>query len=725
MTDRLLLCLAIIAVFSASLISLTLAYTDPSDVEALQDLYTALNSPPQLSGWKPGGGDPCEESWIGVSCSGSTVIHIKIDQLQLTGHLGFELPKLYNLKELNLSHNSLSGPIGNVFTGLMNLKEMYDMLLKDLSNNNLTGDLPSSFGSLTNLTRLFLQSNRFTGSVIFLAGLPLTDLNIQDNHFSGVLPKQFQVIHNLWIGGNIFDKGGNYPPWTFPLDTIPNEQNISSPPSTVSSAIESYPSRKVHRKKKKGLGPGGVACMVGGATLVATCAALFIVVRVHQARAKKLRSVENSESLRQSLPMSTARGEKISTVRLCVPLMLFINLIVAYSSAVPEESPAISIRNSPPLIAPSQLPPLCTKIVRVSRRRSFSRKCRIPIGAKLYTVAELQLATNYFSEENLLGEGSLGSVYKAEFPDGQVFAVKNINTVELSLNEEERFLEVIWNAARLRHQNIVQLHGYCIEHGQHLLVYEYIRNVSLYDALHSEGHKTLSWGHRLRIALGTARALSYLHTACMPSFAHSNLKAGNVLLDEDLTPRISDCGLAVLKPLTSNSVKLKEELDAFLQASEMALCDNGYIAPEHEQPGIGNTKGDIYAFGVLLLELLTGRKPFDSSKPRGEPSLVRWASSRLHDNESLEQMVDPTIKRTISPKGLSRFADIVSLCIQPEKEFRPPVSEIAESLTSLLQEHRAVRGISGDATEVDPFDRSFRSTNSHFFGSPTVSYLSI
>ncbi|KAK2976129.1 hypothetical protein RJ640_010664 [Escallonia rubra] len=680
----------------------------------------------------------------------SLAFRSKIDQLQLTGRLGFELSKLYNLKQLNLacnnftrnipysltslrylrhmnlSHNSLSGPIGNVFTGLMNLKEMYDMLLKDLSNNNLTGDLPSSFGSLTNLTRLFLQSNRFTGSVIFLAGLPLTDLNIQDNHFSGVLPNQFQVIHNLWIGGNIFDKGGNYPPWTFPLDTIPNEQNISSPPSTVSSAIESYPSRKVRRKKKKGLGPGGVACMVGGATLVATCAALFIVVRVHQARAKKLRSIENSESLRQSFPMSIARvGYHLLQLPYIVPLMLFINLIVAYSSAVPEESPAISIRNSPPLIAPSQLPPLRTKIVRVSRRRSFSRKCRIPIGAKLYTVAELQLATNYFSEENLLGEGSLGSVYKAEFPDGQVFAVKNINTVELSLNEEERFLEVIWNAARLRHQNIVQLHGYCVEHGQHLLVYEYIRNVSLYDALHSEGYMTLSWGHRLRIALGTARALSYLHTACMASFAHSNLKAGNVLLDEDLTPRISDCGLAVLKPLTSNSVKLKEELDTFLQASEMALCDNGYIAPEHVQPGIGNTKGDIYAFGVLLLELLTGRKPFDSSKPRGEPSLVRWASSQLHDNESLEQMVDPTIKRTISPKGLSRFADIVSLCIQPEKEFRPPMSEIAESLISLLQEHRAVRGISGDGTEVDPFDRSFRSTNSHFFGSPTVSYLSI
>ncbi|GFQ05449.1 protein strubbelig-receptor family 2 [Phtheirospermum japonicum] len=360
------------------------------------------------------------------------------------------------------------------------------------------------------------------------------------------------------------------------------------------------------------------------------------------------------------------------------------------------------------MITPSRLPPIRTKTLKVARRKSFT-KIKTPIGAKAYTVAELQLATNRFSEDNLIGEGSLGSVYRAEFPDGTILAVKNIKTVPLSIIEEQQFFDVIKYASRLRHPNIVTLVGFCMEHGQHLVVYQYIRSLSLDEALHCVAYTPLSWGLRLRIALGIARALNYIHSSFVPPVAHSNLKAANILLDEDLMPRVCDCGLASLRPLASNS------------ASEMAIADSGYIAPEHVQPGNGNTKADVYAFGVLLLELLTGRKPFDNSKPKSEQSLVRWASSRLHDSASLAQMVDPTIIQTISSKSLSRFADIVSTCIQPEQEFRPPMSEIVESLMSLLQ-----RPIAADGTEAeDPFSRSFRSSNSHFFGSPTISNYSV
>ncbi|KAL2480559.1 Protein STRUBBELIG-RECEPTOR FAMILY 2 [Abeliophyllum distichum] len=721
-------------VFLTILAFQALASTDKSDVQALRDLYRSLNSPPQLKEWKLDGGDPCEESWTGVSCSESSVIHLKLHGLELTGTLGFDLSNLRSLKQLdlssnhicgdipyfvlpnvtqlnlsgnnfsqsipyslvymkhlrhlNLSHNTLSGPLGDVFNGLENLIEM------DLSFNNFTGDLPTSFRTLTNLTRLFLQRNEFTGSVILLADLPLSDLNIEDNHFSGLIPEKFQAIHNLWIGGNRFNKNGpNYPPWNFPFDTSPNEQNITSPPSTNLSAIESHPSQKLGGHKKKGMGAAGIVLMVGGGTLIAACAALFLLIRIHRSRREILKSLGSSEGSTRSPPISIVRD---------------------YSSMTAEDSPNVSSFSSPPMITPSRLPPIRSKMMKVSKRKSFSKN-KMSMGAKMYSLSELQSATNSFSEGNLLGEGSLGCVHRAEFPDGMIVAVKRINTVPLSIIEEEEFLDVIRNASRLRHPNIVTLLGYCMEHGQHLLVYEYIRNFSLDEALHCVTYKPLSWGLRVRIALGVARALNYMHSSCMPPIAHSNLKAANILLDEELMPRICDCSLAILRPLTSNSVKLK--------ASEMAIADSGYVAPEHFQPiqpGIANTKADVYAFGVLLLELLTGRRPYDCSRTKSEQSLVKWASFRLHDSASLGQMVDPVMTGTFSSKCLSRFADIISLCIQPEQEFRPPMSEIAESLACLLHKPRTA-----DGAEADPFDRSFRSTNTRFIGSPTLSYYSI
>ncbi|EXB93649.1 Protein STRUBBELIG-RECEPTOR FAMILY 2 [Morus notabilis] len=362
------------------------------------------------------------------------------------------------------------------------------------------------------------------------------------------------------------------------------------------------------------------------------------------------------------------------------------------------------------------MPPIYhSRVEKTSRRTSFARKYGFPMKAKVYTIADLQSATSSFSEPNLIGEGSLGSVYKAEFPDGQVLAVKNINTVTLSFKEEEQFLDVVWTVSRLKHPNIVQLIGYCVEHGQHLLVYEYVRSLSLDVALHSSEYKSLSWGLRLQIALGVAQALDYLHSTFSPPLAHCNLKAANILLDEELRPRVCDCGLAILKPLTSNTVKIK--------ASEIAIGDTGYIAPEHGQSGVDNRKSDIYAFGVLLLELLTGRKPFDNLRAREEQCLVKWASSRLHDSESLEQMVDPGIRRTFSVRILSRFTDIISLCIQPVKEFRPPMSEVVESIKCLIQKLNMERGNGADVAEFD--EKSFLSTNTRFVGSPAPSNFSV
>ncbi|KAL2664333.1 hypothetical protein AAZV13_02G153300 [Glycine max] len=717
--------LVLVLVFSATLVSRCFAFTDPPDVTALQDLYRALNSPPVLNGWN--GNDPCEESWTGVACSGSSIIHLKIRGLNLTGYLGGLLNNLQNLKQLdvssnnimgeiplalppnathinmacnfldqniphtlstmkklrhlNLSHNFLDGPIGNVFTGLDDLKEM------DLSYNNFTGDLPSSFGTLTGLNRLFLQNNRFTGSVTYLAELPLIDLNIQDNLFSGILPQPFQSIPNLWIGGNKFHALDDSPAWAFPLDNVPIEQNTSRPPITQTNAVENYDPPKVRKQKKKRMGPGGIAFIVGAGTLLVTGFALFIAIRLNKLHRQRMEDYESNHS---SLP--TKRHIDV------------------------DESLQIPPYNAASLLGPRRLTSQIHKrAAGETSRKSFSGRDRFTGRTKVYTIAEVQLVTNSFHEDNLLGEGSLGPLYRAEFPDNKVLAVKNINMAGMSFSEEEKFLDVVCTASRLKHPNIVSLKGYCLEHGQHLLVYDYVRNLTLDDALHCAAYKPLSWSTRLKIALGVGQALDYLHSTFSPPVSHGNLKATNVLLDENLMPRLTDCGLAILRPLTNDKVKNR--------ASEIEIRDTGYSSPDHGQPAIGSTKSDTFSFGVLLLELLTGRKPFDGSRPREEQYLAKWASSRLHDGDSLEQMVDPAIKRTFSSKALSRYADIISLCIQPVKEFRPPMSEIVDSLVSFSQKLVSKSG-AADGTELDPLERSFRTTTSRFIGSPALSYVS-
>ncbi|RRT44511.1 hypothetical protein GW17_00015716 [Ensete ventricosum] len=157
--------------------------------------------------------------------------------------------------------------------------------------------------------------------------------------------------------------------------------------------------------------------------------------------------------------------------------------------------------------------------------------------------------------------------------------------------------------SRFRHPNIVTLSGYCVEHGQRLLVYEYIGNGTLHDMLHfaNDTSNTLSWNARVRVALGTARALEYLHEVCLPSVVHRNLKSANILLDEELNPHLSDCGLAALTPSTERKVST-EVVGSF-----------GYSAPEFALSGAYTVKSDVYSFGVVMLELLTGRKPLDRS----------------------------------------------------------------------------------------------------------------
>ncbi|KAH1242921.1 Protein STRUBBELIG-RECEPTOR FAMILY 1 [Glycine max] len=293
---------------------------------------------------------------------------------------------------------------------------------------------------------------------------------------------------------------------------------------------------------------------------------------------------------------------------------------------------------------------------------------------KVYTVASLQQYTNSFSQENYIGEGMLGPVYRAELPDGKLLAVRKLNATASMGQNHEQFLQLAFSISKIQHANIVKLMGYCAEYSQRLLVHEYCSNGTLHDALHTDDKLQikLSWDNRIWVSLGAARALEYLHEHCQPPIVHQNFRSANVLLNDNLEVRVSDCGLGSL--LSSGS------------ASQLVGCHltaNGYSAPEFEY-GSYTLQSDVFSFGVVMLELLTGRKSYDSSLPRGEQFLVRWAVPQLHDIDALSKMVDPSLNGEYPKKSLSRFADIISSCIQHEPEFRPVMSEIVQDLLRMM-----------------------------------------
>ncbi|WCJ20154.1 STRUBBELIG-receptor family 8 [Euphorbia peplus] len=686
--------------------------TDASDVQALQVMFSSLNSPWQLTNWKSNGGDPCAESWRGVTCEGSAVVTIKISGLGLSGTMGYLLSNLMSLRTfdlsdnsihdtlpyqlppnitslnlarnnfsgnlpyslsamaslsyLNVSHNSLSLAVGDVFANLAHLS------ILDLSFNNFSGELPSSFGSLSNLTSLYVQNNQLTGSLDVLKGLPLDFLNVANNHFSGWIPRELSSLPTFTYGGNTFDNGPAPPPP--PYNPPPPGRFRSNRSRSGSGANTPSSSNGQSSESDNGLSVGAVVGIILGSTFFLLIVLLFLVLCIRKNKRKDVGTLASNGSRSAGTNDINTQGQEPRVKSFAA---------VADLKPPPAEKMALD---------------------RLHGNSGSIKRMKSPITATSYTVASLQTATNSFSQECIVGEGSLGRVYKGEFPNGKTLAIKKIDNSALSLQEEDNFLEAVSNMSRLRHPNIISLAGYCTEHGQRLLVYEYVGNGSLHDILHfsDDGGKTLSWNARVRVALGTARALEYLHEVCLPSVVHKNFKSANILIDEELNPHLSDCGLAALTPNTERPV------------STQMVGSFGYSAPEFALSGVYTVKSDVYSFGVVMLELLTGRKPLDSSRTRSEQSLVRWATPQLHDIDALAKMVDPTLNGMYPAKSLSRFADIIALCVQPEPEFRPPMSEVVQSLVRLVQRASAVKRRSNDefgftqkTPEHEAYDISF------------------
>ncbi|PON90629.1 Tyrosine-protein kinase [Trema orientale] len=642
-----------------------LSKTNAPDVSALNVMYSSLNSPSQLSGWKSSGGDPCGDSWEGIKCSGSSVTEINLSDLGLSGSMGYQLSSLTSvtyfdlsknnikgdipyqlppnaqyidlsensfsnnvpysfsqmtdLEYLNLANNQLNGQLTDMFGKLPKLKEL------DLSSNSLTGNLPQSFGKLLSLTKLHLQNNKLTGPINVLASLPLEDLNVENNDFSGWIPDELKDIGKLKTGGNSWSSGTAPPP----------------PPGTHSSG-----NRKVKDDAMKSIVRGLTIAGIALGVLVM----LIVVISIFSRKSSRHSSHffdEERFSQRKSFSLASQELPKDLRSDICKDYKddMLVEDLRSSSTSIDitafQKSP--SFGGKPAGHSSGRQSISDTEFVnRLTAGRSIS------VRATSFPLTDLQTATANFASGRLLGQGAIGRVYRAKYADGKVLAVKKIDSSLFKGGKSEEFSEIVVNISRLHHLNISELVGSCSEHGHNMLIYEYFRNGSLHEFLHmsDEYSKPLTWNTRVRIALGTARAVEYLHYVCSPSIIHKNIKSSNILLDAELNPRLSDCGLGIFHQRTSQNLGI------------------GYNAPECKRPLAYTVKSDVYSFGVVMLELLTGRMPVDSSKPKSEQCLVVWAIPKLHDIDALENMVDPALRGLYPPKSVSRFADIIALCVQ-------------------------------------------------------------
>ncbi|CAN6193261.1 unnamed protein product [Urochloa humidicola] len=282
---------------------------------------------------------------------------------------------------------------------------------------------------------------------------------------------------------------------------------------------------------------------------------------------------------------------------------------------------------------------------------------------RCFSYDEIDRATNGFDQRNLVGRGGSSEVYRGELPCGRAVAVKRLMGSSACERRERDFLAELGTVGHARHPNVCPLLGCCVDRDLYL-VFHFSRRGSVAANLHDEESAAMEWAARRGIAVGTARGLEYLHKGCQRRIIHRDIKASNVLLTDDLQPQISDFGLAKWLPSEWTHRAIAPIEGTF-----------GCLAPEYYTHGIVDEKTDVFAFGVFLLELLTGRKPVDG----GHRSLLSWARPLLTDGK-IDALVDPRLGGDYDAEEAKRVAFVASLCIRAPATWRPSMTEVLELL---------------------------------------------
>lgn len=308
---------------------------------------------------------------------------------------------------------------------------------------------------------------------------------------------------------------------------------------------------------------------------------------------------------------------------------------------------------------------------------------------KNFSFNELRTATRNFRPDSMLGEGGFGSVFKGWIDEnsliatkpgtGMVIAVKRLNQEGLQGHKE--WLTEINYLGQLHHDNLVRLVGYCLEDEHRLLVYEFMPRGSMENHLFRRGSRfqPLSWIIRMQVALGAAKGLAFLHNA-KPQVIYRDFKTSNILLDSNYTAKLSDFGLARDGPTGDKS-----------HVSTRVMGTHGYAAPEYLATGHLTAKSDIYSFGVVLLEMITGRRAIDKNRPSGEHNLVEWAKPYLTNKRRIFRVMDPRLEGQYVLEQAQKAAILALQCLSAEPRFRPNMDEVVTTLQQLPEPRNTQR----------------------------------
>jgi Leucine-rich repeat (LRR) protein len=509
-------------------------------------------------------------------------------------------------------------PSTRIYTGttVYTFERNGSMIFLDLSYNGLIGAIPASLGNMKYLQVLNLGHNQLNGTIpIEFSGLKsIGALDLSNNHVTGSIPPGLGGLNFLAD----FDVSNNNLSGPIPssgqLTTFPQSRYSNN------SALCGIPLPPCDHDDRRGgeapVSPDGRRKIIEASILIGIALSVLILLLL-LATLCKLRKNQKTEKMRtgyiESLPTSGTSSWKLS--------------------GVPE--------------------PLSINVA------TFEKPLR-----KL-TFAHLLEATNGFSAETLIGSGGFGEVYKARLKDGTVVAIKKL--IHFTGQGDREFTAEMETIGKIKHRNLVPLLGYCNIGDERLLVYEYMKHGSLDIVLHDKAKASvkLDWAARKKIAVGSARGLAFLHHSCIPHIIHRDMKSSNVLLDGNLEARVSDFGMA----------RLMNAFDTHLSVSTLAGTP-GYVPPEYYQSFRCTTKGDVYSYGVVLLELLSGKKPIDPNE-FGDNNLVGWVKQMLKDNKSGE-IFDPTLDETKSGEAdeLHQYLKIACECLDDRPNRRPTMIQV-------------------------------------------------